>query len=225
VDVYSRLGTRIGQWTIAPAYGNRKAPNLTALAWHGTTLYVLDGRYNRILSIDSTVPASEPAALAIPAGSLLGPEGMAVAPDGTIWVADTDHERVVAFSPAGTVKQVVKLHDGVWGVAVLPSGEVAATRYYSGAVVLITPGSAAVKNLGFTHGAGPRELWHPTTVIALPSGGLAIWDRGNARAVMTTSAGVPVAWLNEPAGASAFTVLLAGAVAWTTPKGLQPISP
>jgi sugar lactone lactonase YvrE len=225
IVVYRDAGGLVGRWTIPPAYGNREPPLVSDLAWSGQRLFVLDERYNRILVLNTAAGGRSPVTLPVPPGTLLGPQGLAVAPNGTIWVADTDHQRLVALTAAGTVKTVIPLHDGVTGVAVLSNGLVAASRYYGGTVVLVNPAGGAVSRLAFTVGAGPDQLNHPTTLVPLANGGFAVWDQGNARAVLVTAEGRPVSWITAPAGATAFTVLPAGDPAWTTDSGLLPIAP
>ncbi len=237
VKTYSADGTETGLWVLPPAYGNRIAPDITALAWHGTTLYAVDGRYNRILAINTAVPplpirvtkaglvdGGTVTVLPLRSHALLGPRAVAVASDGSLWIADTDHRRLLHVAPSGQILGSVPLHDGPYGVAVMPSGTIAVTGYYGGTVTLLDPKTGHKRSLGFTAGSGPTQLMHPTTVIPLSHGGLAIWDTGNQRGLITNGAGRPIAWLKSPSGATAMTVLPSGALAWTTANGLVPIA-
>ena len=67
-----------------------------------------------------------------PAGDLNMPTGIAVAPDGTIWVADTLNNRIQSMSTSGVWSVIGKPHGtGIqkafnipWGVAVAPDGSI-----------------------------------------------------------------------------------------------------
>ncbi len=237
VTTYSARGTETGLWVLPPAYGNRLPPDITALAWRGSTLYAVDGRYNRILAINTALPplpihvtkaglvdGGTVIVIPLPSHALLGPRAVAVSSDGSLWIADTDHRRLLHVTPAGRVLASVPLHDGPYGVAVMPTGAIAVTGYYGGTVMLLNPQTGHLSSLGFSSGPGPAQLVHPTTVVPLSQGGLAIWDNGNHRAVITNAAGHPVAWMTSPPGATAMTTLPSGAVAWTTKNRLVPVS-
>jgi streptogramin lyase len=223
---------------LPPAYGNRQPPTITALAWNGSTLYAVDGRYNRIFAVHTTLPPlpiqvtktglvdnGTVTVLPLPPHLLLGPQALAVAANGSLWVADTDHRRLFHLTPTGQILRTIALHDGPYGVAVLPSGRIVVTGYYGGTVAWVNPHTSQLHSFGFTAGSGPDQLQHPTTVIPLPQGGFAIWDTGNQRAVLTNAAGTPITWITSPAGATAMTVLPAGTIAWTTAAGLIPWAP
>jgi sugar lactone lactonase YvrE len=67
-----------------------------------------------------------------PAGDLNNPTGISVAPDGTIWVADTLNNRVQSMSPGGVWKVISKTTGTgkqmgfkiPWGVTVAPDGSI-----------------------------------------------------------------------------------------------------
>jgi len=67
-----------------------------------------------------------------PAGDLNNPTGIAVAPDGTIWVADTVNNRIQSLSTTGTWKVISKTvgtghqigFKVPWGVTVAPDGSI-----------------------------------------------------------------------------------------------------
>ena len=67
-----------------------------------------------------------------PAGDLNNPTGIAVAPDGTIWVADTLNNRIQSMSPAGAWTAFTKpIGSGTqmafnvpWGITVAPDGNI-----------------------------------------------------------------------------------------------------
>jgi DNA-binding beta-propeller fold protein YncE len=68
-----------------------------------------------------------------PAGDLNNPTGISVAPDGTIWVADTLNNRIQSLAPNGTTWKVISKPTGTgtqlgfkvpWGVTVAPDGSI-----------------------------------------------------------------------------------------------------
>jgi DNA-binding beta-propeller fold protein YncE len=69
----------------------------------GGFVYVADTRNNRIVKLDAATGG--PVGGAIGGGSLHGPEGVAIEPNGDIWVADTTWNRLVEFSSTGVFKQ------------------------------------------------------------------------------------------------------------------------
>jgi DNA-binding beta-propeller fold protein YncE len=89
-------GTLTTTWTSAA--GVVKSPkDLTVV---GNTVYVADTGDNRVVELDATTGA-----LIKSFGSLHGPQGIAVDASGNIWVSDTNQNRLVEFSPAGSVLQ------------------------------------------------------------------------------------------------------------------------
>jgi tripartite motif-containing protein 71 len=68
-----------------------------------------------------------------PAGNLNQPTGLSVAPDGTIWVADTLNNRIQSMSPSGVWNKPINKTTGTgtqtafklpWGVTVAPDGSI-----------------------------------------------------------------------------------------------------
>jgi hypothetical protein len=237
IRVYAPNGSQEGSWTIPPAYGNRDPAEITGLAWEGATLYALDGRYNRVLAIDTAVPATTIRVtahglvddgtvdvLALPSHLLLGPSALTVDQAGHLWIANTDRRQVVEISATGQLLQRLAVNDGPRGIAVLTNGEVAVSGYWGDTVTLYDPAGRAVARVG-QPGRGPDDLDHPTTLVALPTGGFAVWDEGNSRTVLYTAAGVPEGFIQDPAGTTALAVLGSGTLAFATPAGLVPVRP
>lgn len=237
VMVYSPQGQRQAAWIIGPAYGNRLPPRITSLAWAGSTVYVLDGRYNRILAIDtqdllpssdssSEGPAGQTGVTIVPLKStlLLGPSALAVGLDGILWIANTDRNHLTAVTPTGVVLEQIPASDGISGVAVTPDGELAIAGYYGDSLTVLTPEGRVLWRQGSPR-QGPDNLDHPTTVVSMANGDLAVWDTGNRRAVIFTPEGHPVSWITAPDGATALAVWPSGALAWATPSGLKVMTP
>lgn len=237
VSLYSPAGALEASWALPPAYGNRDPAAITGLAWSGTTLYALDGRYNRVLAIDTAIA---PAAIRVtarglvdggtvseiplPRNLLLGPSAIAVDSAGNLWIANTDRRQVVEVSPTGQLLLRIGLHDGPRGVAALTNGDLAVSGYYADTVTLYSPAGRRLGDVGGT-GRGPGQLNHPTTVTALPGGGFAVWDQGNGRAVLYGPSWTAQSVIQDPAGTSALAILANGEPAFATPAGLVPIRP
>ncbi|MFN7147885.1 MAG: PqqD family peptide modification chaperone [Microthrixaceae bacterium] len=94
-----------------------------------------------------------------------GPRGLAVAPDGTIDVVDTDNERIRAISPAGVVSTLAGSTRGYAngtgeaarfnrpaGVAVGPTGLIYVADSYNNRIRTVTPAGAVSTLAGSTYG-------------------------------------------------------------------------
>ncbi len=238
VMVYGTGGHLIRTWTIPPAYGNRVLPTITSLAWSGHTLYVVDGRYNRMLAIHTALNAvpiqvtaqglidqNTVTALPIAASALLGPQSVATQPDGNLVIADTDQQRILEVDPkSGLIVESLAIHDGPYGVASLNDGRLLVTGYYGDTLTELSANGSMVWRAG-SPGAGATQLNHPTTVIALANKDIAVWDTGNHRAVIFSPQGTATQWINAPVHATAMSALPSGALLWATPNGLVPTTP
>jgi hypothetical protein len=69
----------------------------------GGVVYVADTRNHRIVKLDAADGSQIGASIGI--GSLHAPEGIAVEPNGDVWVSDTSWDRLVEFSSAGAFRQ------------------------------------------------------------------------------------------------------------------------
>ena len=81
-----------------------------------------DGHFVRSIGRQGTEP-----------GQFVGPHAVSVAPDGTLWVADTFNARVQHLTPGGGVLGVIKGVNGAWGVAADGSGGVYYSAYWGSA--------------------------------------------------------------------------------------------
>jgi DNA-binding beta-propeller fold protein YncE len=123
------------------------------------------------------------------AGQFSQPTGITVSPDGTIWVADTDNDRVQRRNPTtGTWTAYAQpVGGGVtyrrpWGVTANPDGTVWVTDSGRGRVVLVNAnGAQQLEATGEDMGAGP--LRQPFDTLVLPNGHLLISDAFNNRIV------------------------------------------
>ncbi|MCY0878166.1 MAG: NHL repeat-containing protein [Firmicutes bacterium] len=229
VAIYASSGQRQALWTIPPAYGNRLPPKITALCWVGSTLDVVDGRYNRVLALDTRVlpsvgSAAPVSALPLNPQLLLGPSALAVSPEGILWIANTDRNALTAVTPSGTVVAQIPVRDGIRGVALLGNQDLAVTGYYGDSLTVMTPSGKVLWRAG-SPGHGLDALDHPTTVLGLSNGEIAVWDTGNDRAVIYSPSGSPVNWIAAPPGSTALALWAQGQLAWATPEGLDVMAP
>jgi sugar lactone lactonase YvrE len=142
VEVFSPTGASILIFgTNGSANGQLHLPQGIAFAPDGT-LYVDDSGNDRVETFAMSSGDTSATWLATygkkgigstaPAGDLNNPTGIAVAPDGTVWVADTRNDRIQSRSPAG-VWTVISTPVGTgtqlpfkapWGVTVAPDGTI-----------------------------------------------------------------------------------------------------
>ncbi len=138
------------------------------------------------------------------AGQYNAPRGIAVAPDGTIYVADSRNNRIQHLTADGTVLQVWGgfgdvskgavpggLFNEPWGVAVAPDGSavyVADTWNYR--VQKFTPDGKFLKMWGyFGQGEKPDAFWGPRGIVVDEKGDVFVADTGNKRIVVFDSQG------------------------------------
>ena len=128
-------------------------------------------------------------------GSLLvEPKGVAVAPDGRVYVAEGRANRVTVLSADGSIAQSwgrPGANDGEfaepWGLAVAPSGEVYVADTWNHRVQRFSPDGqhlATWGGLADTRGAvdaSPGRFWGPRDVAIGPDGLVYVSDTGNKR--------------------------------------------
>jgi DNA-binding beta-propeller fold protein YncE len=123
------------------------------------------------------------------AGQFSQPTGISVAPDGTIWVADTDNNRIQKRNPTtGAWTAYAKPTGGAltyrrpWGVTANSDGSAWVTDSGRGRVVLVNAnGAQQLEANGNDMGAG--ALNQPFDTLVLPSGNLLISDAFNNRII------------------------------------------
>jgi phospholipase C len=133
-------------------------------------------------------------------GGLAGPEGIAIGPGGRIWVADTGHDRVVEFSPAGRVLDRIGSPGSGRGqlsqpaaVAVSGSGTVYVADQGNGRVEAFSPAGAYLSAIPVPAPAGVAldpagQLWvtsqgffHGNTVREYSAAGIRLRSFGRTR--------------------------------------------
>ncbi len=119
------------------------------------------------------------------------PNGMAIAPGGTIYVADQGHSRVLQFSPTGvqTVVDFGALSPAIrtpGGIALDGSGNLYVTDETTNRLIKLAPGGTK----GLSVITSPT-LNQPVAVAADSAGNLAIVNAGNGTVVIRRAAGTP----------------------------------
>lgn len=130
-------------------------------------------------------------------GQFNRPRDLAVAPDGTLYVADTDNHRVQHLSPNGQVLHTwgsfADLSKGEapggtfyepWGIAVDQDGFVYVADTWNHRIQKFTSEGEFVKMWGyFGQGEKPEAFWGPRDVAIDPEGRVLVSDTGNKRIV------------------------------------------
>ncbi len=122
--VFDRDGGRLGGWggRGAGEFGFRE---LCGLAIRGDALYVADTWNGRVqaYTVEGVLRGS--------VGDLYGPRGIAIAPDGRVWVTDTGNHRVVSYGPLLSDPKIVGQKGSKpgefaspIGIAASPGGEI-----------------------------------------------------------------------------------------------------
>ncbi len=160
--VFDRDGGSLGGWG-GRGSGEFGFRELCGLAIAGDALYVADTWNGRVraYTVDGLLRAS--------AAELYGPRGIAVAPNGRVWVADTGNHRIVSYGPLLDDPRIVGKKGGrpgefasPIGIAVSPRGRDLRRRHGQPP----DPGPAAgrlprprarVPGLGRERGARPRR--------------------------------------------------------------------
>ena len=155
---------------------------------------------------------------------LLRPRGIALAQDGTIYVADSGNHRIMHFAPDGTFintwgnfasSEIEPAPAGTfnepWGIAVGPDGSVYVTDTWNHRVQKFSPAGEFITEWGFFGTAdAPTGFWGPRGIAVDQDGRVFITDTGNKRIAVfdadgefITSFGSPgfeLGELDEPVG-------------------------
>lgn len=177
-------------------------PSNVAIGPNGLA-YVVDAGSSRVRIVD---PAGETITV-VQRAEFQRPFGIAVAPDGTIYVETDADDSGAGSSNSGTIwristtsrtPQVVARDLGrPRGLAVLPDGRIALADPAHHTLSLLDPATGAVAPLagafdqpGYQNGAGDTARFTaPSDLVVLPGGDLAVTDSGNHRIRRVTLAG------------------------------------
>lgn len=155
-------------------------------------------------------------------GELLQPRGVAVAPDGSVYVADAGNHRIQQFSPGGeflrswggfggdTDPQPGTFNDP-WGVTVDAEGRVYVADTWNHRIQVFTARGEYVDSFGtFGQAETSFGFWGPRDVAVDTNGQLYLTDTGNKRVVVVDSNlqfvgdfggfGLDPGFLDEPVG-------------------------
>jgi sugar lactone lactonase YvrE len=164
-----------------------------------------DGKYNQIpaASLIGSV-GTEP-------GMFLRPRDVAVAPDGSIYVADTDNHRIQHISPDGNVLQVWGSFGDVttgsapggtfnqpWGIAAAPDGSVYVADTWNHRIQKFSSTGEFIQMWGyFGQAEQPEAFWGPRDVAVDSGGNFYVTDTGNKRVVVFDENGAYLAQFGE----------------------------
>ena len=197
VDPYAQNSITLDPTRVISVAGNLTfaAPRGLAAAPDGS-IYVADSRNHRIVHLDATglfINAWGSYANVLegpaPEGSFNEPWGVAVAPDGLVYVADTWNHRVQVFSPDG---QFIRMWDsfeangiidGFWGprgIAVDQKGRVFVTDTGKQRVVVFDAQGNYISQFGGI-GMDPGQMDEPVGIAIDPEGRIFVADTWNNR--------------------------------------------
>jgi uncharacterized protein (TIGR03663 family) len=139
-------------------------------------------------------------------GQFIGPRGLAVAPDGTIFVADTRNHRIQHLSAEGEVLHIwgefANLDQGEapggtfnepWGIDVGPDGRVYVADTWNHRVQYFTEEGQFIGMFGtFGYPIDPTNFWGPRDIAVDSEGRVYVADTGNKRIAIFTSDGIPL---------------------------------
>jgi sugar lactone lactonase YvrE len=110
------------------------------------------------------------------------PLDLAFDPQGNLWVADNENDRLQQFTAAGTFVKAVPLGawNRPWGIAVAADGNIWAAEPMSHRVSVYSPTGAVVKRFG-SQGSGQGEFERPSDVEIDANGYVWVPDGGNNR--------------------------------------------
>ncbi len=127
--------------------------------------------------------------------ALAGPYGVALAPDGDVWVADTGHDRVAEFTPSGhlvtSLDPATRLGGGLdqpEGITLDAAGHIFVADTGHNRVIEISPADRVLVTFGSGSG-GRGQLDQPVAVAVSSFGDVWVADQGHSRVVEFTADG------------------------------------
>ncbi len=155
-------------------------PHDLAVSADGKHLYVADVGNDVIKVLD---PKTLETIGTLGAGELSAPHDVAIDADGTLIVADSGNDRIVALSPdGGDVVQLAGWRDGLGspeGATVTSGGWIYLANASQHTVMLLWAGTVIEQAGGF--GDGPNQYIRPHDVEVGPGGRVYVADPGNHR--------------------------------------------
>ncbi len=131
-------------------------------------------------------------------GQFQRPRDLAVAPDGSLYVVDTDNHRIQHLSDSGEILQVWGSFGDVttgsapggafnqpWGIALGPDGAVYVADTWNHRVQKFSPAGEFLTMWGaFGQAETPTAFWGPRDIVVSSDGKVMITDTGNKRVVI-----------------------------------------
>ncbi len=131
-------------------------------------------------------------------GKFNRPRDLAIAPDGTLYVADTDNHRIQHIDREGNVLHVwgsfASLEQGAapggtfyepWGIAIGPDGSVYVADTWNHRIQKFSPDGEFITMWGyFGQAEAPEAFWGPRDIAVDPEGRVLVSDTGNKRIVI-----------------------------------------
>ncbi len=148
-------------------------------------------------------------------GQFLKPRGIAVAPDGSIYVADSGNHRIQKFTADGQWVTAWGNFGGCpeqtpppgtfcepWGVAVGPDGAIYVADLWAHRVQKFSPDGEFIVQWGFSSNYGadlrPAAFYGPRGIAVAPDGTIYVTDTGNKRVQVFTADGVYLRMWGSP---------------------------
>ena len=207
-ESWARYSTNIHRWVSGSAAGQFSDPTAVAVDPRNGDVYTVEGGQHRVQQLDSrgrpiTVWGGTTAASTL--GRFREPLGIAVAADGTVWVADTRNNRLQRLDPVTRTWSQLAGFTRPTAVAALPDGRIAVTELGADAVAdpagAVNAGSVSVVGADGTRVASRTGLDRPEGVIADGQGGVLVAETQRDRILQLRLAGdhfVEVAELGGP---------------------------